>query len=500
VRGAWDAFARGRMGRAMLAALVLGSVMAACGDDDDDGAQALTRAEPTAGGWHTWILTSPGDVNVPPPPSKGSAQAKSELDEVKGEARNRTPAVIDTINKWSTPLPTDPWMIQVFDFVSKSEKNPPLSSRNYALVAVAMHDAVVAAYHWKYRYDVDPPSGVDRAVTISRDPSYPSEHAAMAGAASKVLAHLYPNQPALRLDEMAEEAARSRVQAGTNTPGDARAGLELGRGVAEKVIEYAKHDGADKPWDGRRPAGIGRGPAYWEPPPGSISPPTAPVAGAWKTFTLTANNQFRPPPPPAYNSPEFRASAQRLLDVQRNLTPEQQKIAKFWEGAEGTPLPAGIVNQVYNTDLREKATLADAHRRWTVPQLTRAVAMLNVAMSDGGISVWDAKFTYWNPRPENGIRDMGLDRNFKPHLPTPRFPAYPSGTAGYAGSAEAVMAYLIPEKAGEFERRAEEQAVSRQYAGIHWDYDAVSLDGGRQIGQLVIDKVKDDTINGNNGR
>ncbi|MGH9267077.1 MAG: hypothetical protein ACRD0D_02760, partial [Acidimicrobiales bacterium] len=356
--------------RAAVAAVILCTAMAACGDRNDD--EARPRAEPTAGTWHTWILANPASVTVAPPPAKGSAEAKADLAEVKREAAARTPEVVETINKWSGALPTEPWMSLVFGYVAKRAKDPPLSSRNYALVAVAMSDAVVAAFHWKYTYDVDPPSGVDRAVPASADPSYPSEHAAIAGAASRVLAHLYPDEPALRLDQMAEEAGQSRVQAGTNTPRDVEAGLELGRAVAEKVVAYARADGSDRVWDGRRPAGIGRGPVYWEAPPGSVSPPIAPAAATWKTFTLSTPSQFRPPAPPAYNSAEYRASAQKLIDIKKNLTPEQAKIAKFWEGAEGTSLPAGIVNEVYNQDLRQAGGDPDPDRRWTVPQLARA--------------------------------------------------------------------------------------------------------------------------------
>jgi hypothetical protein len=474
----------------MAVALVLATATVACGNESDGG-DGL-RSEPSAGAWKTWVLTSPSDIAVPPPPDEGSARAKTDLDEVERAAGARTPEILNTINKWSPPLPTDPWMAQAFDFVSKSEKNPPLSSRNYALVSVAMYDAVVASWYWKYQYNVDPPEGVETAVPAGPDPSYPSEHAAMAAAASRALAHLYPNQSALRLDEMAQEAATSRVQAGTNTPSDVQAGLDLGHAVADRVIDYARSDRADTPWDGRRPAGIGRGPAFWEPPPGTVSPPTAPMAGTWKTWVVPNVAEFRPPPPPAYGSPEVTASAQKLIDIKQNLNPEQQAIAKFWEGTEGTSLPAGIVNDVYAKDLREAATAKEASRRFTVPRLARAVALLNIVMADGGVAVWDAKFTYWYPRPENGIRDSGLDRNWTPHLPTPRFPAYPSGSAGYAGGAEAVMAYLFPEKADEFKRRAEEQAVSRQYAGIHWDFDAVSLDGGRDIGKLVVERAKAD--------
>ncbi len=33
------------------------------------------------------------------------------------------------------------------------------------------------------------------------------------------------------------------------------------------------------------------------------------------------------------------AAAREIVDISRNLTPEQQRIARFYEGAEGTELP-----------------------------------------------------------------------------------------------------------------------------------------------------------------
>ncbi len=482
----------GKLRRPAVAATLVAAAalaMAACGDDDETTGAAAARsgelrAEPTAGSWKTWVVASPEQIAVAAPPGAGSAKARADLEEVQRLAEDRTPQVRDAVERWSGPNPAEPWTQTAFEFVSKSAKNPPLSSRNYALVHTAIHDAVITAWHWKYRYDVDPPQGVDTLVPPGADPSYPSEHAAIAGAASRVLAFLYPQQSALRLDEMAEEAAHSRVRAGTNTTSDGDAGLDLGRRVADAVIAYAKTDGADRKWDGKRPGGIGGGPAFWEPPPGAASPPTEPEAAHWKAWVLARNDQFRPPPPPAFATPEFLAGARDVVEVGRNLTPEQQRTAKFWEGAEGTELPAGIALRVAMGDIEAAG--------WTIPRVTRALTMLTVAMADGGISVWDAKFTYWNPRPENAIRDSGVDPDWKPYLPTPRFPAYPSGSAGYAGGVEAVMTYLFPEKAAELRRRAEEQAISRVYAGIHWRYDAVSIDGGRQIGNLVVERAKQD--------
>ncbi len=468
--------------------------MVACGDDGGEAMDAVTRAEPTAGTWKTWVLSSGAEIQVPPPPMKDSDKAKADLEAVKDAADDRTDATKATVDKWSGPLPTKPWTEAMFRAIEKSSKNPPLSSRNGALIHVAMSDAVMAAYHWKYEYDVKAPENVDTLVPSSPDPSYPSEHAAIAGAAAKVIAYLYPGEAALRLEEMAEEAAQSRVSAGTNTPSDVEAGLALGRAVADKVIAYAKTDGAGTPWNGRRPAGIGRGPRFWEPPPGSSAEPTDPEAAKWKGWVLTNNAQFRPPPPPAYNSAEFRRSAQSLIDIKKNLTEEQKRIAKFWEGAQGSVQPAGITLGVAMADVEKAASEGDVSTRWTIPQTARALALLNVTMADGGIAVWDAKYLYWYPRPVNGIRDSGMDRTWEPFVPTPFFPAYPSGSAGYAGGAEAIMNYLFPDNTAEHKRRAEEQAVARTYAGIHWDFDAVSLDGGRQISQLVIDKVKNDGV------
>ena len=186
--------------------MMLLAMLAACGDGDDETTAAGSgslRAEPTAGRWKTWVVT-PDQIAVPAPPAAGSGEARSDVEEVERLAENRSPQVRDAVAKWSSPNPAEPWTETAFDFVSKSAKNPPLSSRNYALVHNAIHDAVITAWHWKYRYNAKPPEGVETLVPAGPDPSYPSEHAAIAGAASRVLAFLYPAQSALRLDEMAE--------------------------------------------------------------------------------------------------------------------------------------------------------------------------------------------------------------------------------------------------------------------------------------------------------
>ena len=470
----------GTRAAAVMAALAL-VVAAGCGGSDDGGERPA--AEPTAGEWKTWVLESGSEVSVPPPPKAGSAAAKRDAEELKAAVRNRTRAEESAARRFANNPAVRPWIDQNIELVAGEAKDVPRSSRAYSNVSVAMYDAVVAAYHWKYRYRRKAPAG-DSLVPRSPDPSYPSEHAAMAGAASRVLAYLYPEYPKVRLDRDAEEGARSLVAAGASYPSDVRAGLKLGRAVADRVIAQAKRDGSTRKWDGKRP----RGPEHWEPDPGSAGQPNQPLAGTWKTWLLRPTSRFRPKPPAKYGTPQFIANARDVMRVKERLTPKQKKAADFWEGMEGTALPAGIWNQVALAYLSEE--------KLSVPRQARTFALLNVAMADAGGAVWDAKFLtgWWDPRPINAIRDLGLDRRWESYLgPTPLFPAYPSGTSGYSGAAGEVLAYLFPDDAKLWRSKAKEAGYSRLWGGVHWRDDVeAGLPMGQKVGRLVVEHAEQD--------
>ena len=148
-------------------AVVVALVMAACGSggssDENEGAAVASDVAD----WPTWVVGAPGSIDVPPPPAGLPSSTSGSTAPLGGE-----------------------WIEKAMEFVSARTKDPPASSRAYALVAVAAFDALVVARHWQATFD---------------SPGYPSESAAVAGAASRVLAHLFPEQPALRLDQQAED-------------------------------------------------------------------------------------------------------------------------------------------------------------------------------------------------------------------------------------------------------------------------------------------------------
>ncbi len=466
--------------RSLLAALAIALAMAVAGCGEASK-PAGPGPEPSAGAWKTWVLSSPDQVAVPPPPAPGSAAAKADLAELRKLAKARTPGMERTARFWDRRPAMEPWMKVSFGLVAARDKDPVGASRAYGLLSVAMYDATVAAWRAKYRYRRSAPKDVDALVAPGRDPSYPSEQAVIAGAASRVLAYLYPERPPAFYDAMAQRAGRARVVAGVSYPSDVRAGMALGRGVGDAVIDYAKRDGSTRKWDRKRPRTGGS----WEPPPGSLARPVAPEAGTWKTWVIESGRQFRAPPPPAYRSAAFRAQAQAVADAKARLTPGQKRIASFWAGGQGTPLPPGIWNQV---------VLSFLHREpLSTPGEARVLALLNVAMADAGVAAWDTKYAYWNTRPENAIRDLGIDKTWRPYLKTPFFPAYVSGHATYSGAAGEVLAYLFPGDAKLFRAKAREAAESRVLGGIHYPMDGVQgLRMGLQIGRSTVARANAD--------
>ena len=191
---------------------------------------AFGQAAPNAGNWKTWIITSGKAITVPPPPS--DAATAGELSWLKDFAAQNDPRITAQVKYWDAGPPAYRWV----DFVTArwiagQPIGTPNPTRVLTYVSLAVYEATVAAYNAKYTYNRKRPSESDPSVptrvAVPRSPSYPSEHAAAAGAAAAVLAYFLPAESAA-LQSQAEEAGRSRLYAGVEYPSDYTAGLDLG--------------------------------------------------------------------------------------------------------------------------------------------------------------------------------------------------------------------------------------------------------------------------------
>ena len=81
-------------------------------------------------------------------------------------------------------------------------------------------------------------------------------------------------------------------------------------------------------------------------------------------------------------------------------TDDQTHIGIYW-AYDGTPslcAPPRLYNQIA-TKLTETST--------DVVKLARMYGLINVAMSDAGIAIWESKYFYKIWRPVTGIREVG---------------------------------------------------------------------------------------------
>jgi PAP2 superfamily len=210
--------------------------------------------DPDAGGWRTFVVRSGPDV--PAPPRNHSAQTRAELATLAADqaARDASPAIQAAIAKWDMQPAFAPWTQKTLTLIAANATSTGKAQRVMALAHVAMYDATVAAWRAKFRFRRASPERLDRALHPSiagTEPTYPSEHAVLAGAAATVLKALYPADATLAGDE--QEAATSRLYAGTNFPSDVSAGLALGEAVAQRVLAVAAADNLGTGQPGRLP-------------------------------------------------------------------------------------------------------------------------------------------------------------------------------------------------------------------------------------------------------
>jgi membrane-associated phospholipid phosphatase len=437
----------------------------------------LARRQDTAAspdGWRTWFLASPDELR----PAAPGAPSQAEIDELLTLQEARTAEAVALVATWGTGPAIFPWSTLAGELFTEFMIGGMPQGRFMAHLHTAMYDAVIAAWDAQVAHARPSPGATSDQITplpgVDPDrPSFPSEHAAVAGAAAVVLTYLLPDAEPGRFDALATEAAQSRLVAGAAFRSDVEAGLALGKAVGEKAVARAKGDGSDAKWD---PATKPTGPGIWEPtPPGFVETPVNPLAGSWETWLLDGGDQVRPAAPPAYGSPAWQAEIDVVKDIAANLTFEQARAATWWGTASPFMLFTGWAEELIDKEGTD------------LPYAARILAYMHAAIADAVIAVWDAKYTWWTARPITEIPEL------KPLLVTPPYPAYPSGYSSVVGSASTVLGHFFPEAADDLIARAAEAAASRAWAGIHYVIDDdTGLAMGRQVGRLAVSVALDD--------
>jgi hypothetical protein len=270
-------------------------------------------------------------------------------------------------------------------------------------------------------------------------------------------------------------------------------GAELGRFVADRMLQSRREDNADL----ESKFIYKREPGLWQPTAPLFKEALLPHWGYVKPFAIKKGTQYQPPGPPSLKSDAFADAYHEVkrLGGKESLvrTKEQAEIAHFWADDLGTVTPPGHWNKIAQSTAQERGN--------TLAENARLFAHLNMSLSDAGVLCWVIKFTFEFWRPITAIQFE--EPKWTPLLTTPPFPAYTSGHSTFSGAGASVLAHSfgndkirfsttsddLPGVTRKFESlwsAAEEAGMSRIYGGIHWQFDnADGLKVGRTLGEYV---------------
>jgi hypothetical protein len=283
------------------------------------------------------------------------------------------------------------------------------------------------------------------------------------------LTYLLPDAAPGRFDDLAEKAAMSRMWAGAAFRTDIEIGMRLGTAVGERAVERGRGDGSDAVFD---PATQPSGPGFWEPTPPALADPVEPLGGTWQAWILEQNDQFRPAPPPQYDSPAWRAELDAVREIVNARSLAQKTDAIWWQMA---------------ANFFEWTNELIARHGLATPHAARVLAYQAVAMADAITAVWDAKYTWWTVRPITA--DAGIVTAF----PTPPYPSFPSGYSAYIGAMSQMVGLFFPDAAEQLDELCWRAVRSRAWAGIHYPIDnEVGMSIGRRVARLAASRAQEE--------
>ncbi len=186
-----------------------------------------------------------------PPPALGSAEFKKALEEVKSIDRTGNNEQWRIAQYWgdglSTYTPPGHWNEIACNMIAENKMNELRTARTLSLLNMAMQDAGICCWDTKSFYFYPRPSQIDPSIkTIGTPnfPSYTSGHSTFSGAASEVLAYIFP-QAKTQFDAMALEASNSRIYGGIHYRFDCVVGLRCGKAIGSFAVNRGKTDGSN---------------------------------------------------------------------------------------------------------------------------------------------------------------------------------------------------------------------------------------------------------------
>jgi hypothetical protein len=226
------------------------------------------------------------------------------------------------------------------------------------------------------------------------------------------------------------------------------------------------------------------------------------IAFQWQNITpfgIPSDGPFLLDPPPALTSNEYAKAYNEVKSVgsadSTRRPQDRTDVALFYAATS----PTQVFNQV--------AQQVAQQERGSLSENARALALINMAISDSLVASFFNKYHYnfWRPETairrgdEDGNRKTEADPDYVPLIVTPCFPSYPSNHGSASGGAAEVLRRLYGEAAHSitltnpavpaivlqytsFKQITNDISDARVYGGIHFRTDQ---DAGARLGRAV---------------
>lgn len=388
------------------------------------------------------------------------------------------------------------WNVIAVTTAVSNGQNPFAQARYAAIVQLAVFEAVnsiTGDYH-PYLGSITAPSGA-------------SADAAAVQAAYHVLLKYFPASAA------ALGVARTN-SLGSIPDGQSKDdGIAVGDAAATAMIALRANDGSS-PAQFKAPGSPV--PGEWQATPSCpvINGVASGIAFQWQNVTpfgIPNVAAYLLDPPPALTSNEYAKAYNEVMTVgSLNSTErpaDRADVARFYAAASPT--------QAFNQAAQQMAQQEGG----SLSENARALALVNMAISDSLVASFFNKYQYNFWRPETAIHNGDADDNpktdpdptYTPFIVTPCFPSYPSNHGSAANAAAEVLRRLYGEAGHSmtltnatvptivlqytsFKQITDDISDARVYGGIHFRTDQ---DAGAVLGRAIGANVYKDNLRPN---
>lgn len=395
------------------------------------------------------------------------------------------------------------WMELMFYHVKHEIVGPPVAARIYGYVGVSVYESLVHGMS-EYQTLAGQLNGLDKLPVPDDGVEYdwPSVMIeSMYHVSDEMLSRIITgsDNTLSGLNKAQRETCMKRLD-----PEVFERSVEYGKLLADALIEWANEDGYETTrfLDYKNPPRTDH-PELYE----ATDFNQQPLEPFWDRLRPMAINHANVCPesvPIEYSEDpesEFYKQALVVYEADANLTEEQRQITLYWADCPGeTATPPGHWAFMMNSAVRK--------HNMNLEQAAEIYGLVAIGINDAFIQCWYTKYDINLVRPKTYIQEnFEGEENWEPYVITPPFPEFASGHSTVSGCASELLTSILgedipyidsthvriglaPRSFKSFREAAEEAAMSRLYAGMHYpmanDY---GLEQGRCVANAILNNI-----------